>query len=508
LKELKEILLPHIYEALNAVLPIVLVIIALCFTVAPMPNSIFISFLVGAALLISGMSLFTMGVQAAMIPIGERIGTYITKSRKLWLLILISFTIGVFITISEPDLQVLANQILLIPNAILVVSVAVGVGLFLVVALLRMLLYIPISHILTGCYLLVFTAAAFVPPEFLAVAFDAGGAVTGPMTVPFILALGLGVAAIRSDKHASNDTFGLVALSSVGPILAVMALGLIYKPDSANITELLIADPINSREVWQQFTDWGLGFPHFTTEIAIALSPVAVFFLFFNFIEFKMNRHSFLKVIVGLLYTFVGLVLFLTGVNVGFMPAGQLLGELMAGLSYNWVIVPIAMLIGYFIVTAEPAVHILNKQVEEISSGMIPAQVMKTGLALGVCISLGLSMLRLMFHIPIIWLLAPGYFIALVMAFFVPKIFTAIAFDSGGVVAGVMTTTFLLPLTIGVCGQLGGDMTVEAFGVIAMVAMTPLITIQCMGLVYKIRMERVAGDEDRQMQKESASIFD
>ena len=490
MKKFKAILHENFSESLKAVLPVVLVIIILAFTIAPVPNSAFLSFLLGAAMLIVGMGLFNLGVQTAMTPIGEGIGSFITKSRKMWLLISVTLVVGIFITVSEPDLQVLANQIPSVPNAVIVVSVAVGVGLFLVVAILRMLLSIPISKILIGCYILVFALAFFVPKEYLAIAFDASGVTTGPMTVPFIMSLGLGAAAIRSDKHATNDSFGLVGLSSVGPILSVMILGLLYKPSGGDHgADLTVSATDTSREVWLQFTDISSGIPHFIKEVLIALMPVIVFFLVFQMVSFKLNKRDFLKIMIGIFITFVGLVLFLAGANVGFMPAGYFLGELLSALPQNWIIIPIAMLIGYFIVSAEPAVHILNKQVEEVSAGTIPYKAMKISLSIGMCVSMGLSMIRMLFNIPVLWFLVPGYVIALTLTFFVPKIFTAIAFDSGGAVSGPLTATFLLPFAIGICSSLAGRTIIDAFGIVAMVAMTPLITIQVMGLIYKLRLK-------------------
>jgi hypothetical protein len=505
LRRLKTILSEHLLESAKSVGPIVLIIIALCFSIAPLSNSVFGAFLTGAALLILGMSFFNLGVQTAMTPIGERIGTFITRSRKLWIVVLVSFLIGFFITLSEPDLQVLANQIPSVPNAVLVVSVAVGVGLFLVTALLRMLFSIPISWILLVCYIVVFGLAAFVPHEFLAIAFDAGGVTTGPMTVPFIMSLGLGVSAIRSDKHASDDSFGLVALSSVGPILTVMILGLLYHPESADYAALLPGQTSNSVELWGQFINKEIGFAFYIEDVALALAPVFASFVLFQLFAFRMKRKAFWKTIIGIFYTFVGLVLFLTGVNVGFMPAGHALGGILAELPYNWIIIPIAMLIGYFIVAAEPAVHVLNRQVEEISSGVIPAKAMRISLSIGMCISLGLSMIRLLTGISVMWFLIPGYGIALLLAFFVPKIFTAIAFDSGGVASGPMTATFLLPFAIGICSCLDGRTITDAFGIVAMVAMTPLITIQIMGFFYKIRLKPSEETEETQFTDEGDS---
>ncbi|MDR1328365.1 MAG: DUF1538 domain-containing protein, partial [Oscillospiraceae bacterium] len=488
MRRLTAIISEKLLESFKAVLPVTLIITVLCFTVAPVPVGTFLSFVVGAILLLLGMSLFNLGAQTAMMPIGERIGSYIVKSRKLWILVIVSFLIGVFITISEPDLQVLAGQIPAVPNIVLLIAVAVGVGLFLVVALLRMFFSIPLHWILIVCYIIVFALAAFVPGDFLAVAFDAGGVTTGPMTVPFIMALGLGIAAIRSDKNASADSFGLVALSSVGPILVVLLLGLLYDPGEREYVPAIIEEVSDSRELWRNFTDISSGFAHYSKEVLLALAPIAFFFVVFQRIGLKLSKKAFLRTSAGIVYTFFGLVLFLTGVNVGFLPMGYYLGGVLGGNEYGWIIVPIAMLIGYFIVVAEPAVQVLNRQVEEISSGAIPARAMNIGLSVGMCVSLGLGMVRLLTGASIFWFLIPGYGIALILSFFVPKIFTAIAFDSGGVASGPMTVTFLLPFAIGVCTARGGNVITDAFGIVAMVAMTPLITIQIMGFIYKLRL--------------------
>ncbi|MBP3704266.1 MAG: DUF1538 domain-containing protein [Clostridia bacterium] len=459
----------------------------LCFTISPISPSILLCFLMGTVLLLVGMMFFTAGAEIAMTPMGERVGTAMTKTKKLWVVIVLSFLLGFIITISEPDLQVLAEQVPSVPNMILILSVAFGVGLFLVVAVLRMLFSIALPHLLLGCYAIVFVMAFFVPREFLAVAFDSGGVTTGPMTVPFIMALGVGISAIRSDRHAADDSFGLVALASVGPILAVMTLGLIYNPENSEYTPPVIPEISDSVELWKLF---GEGLPDYLQEIAVSLLPIVLFFLAAQFIVLKLDRRQLLRMGVGLVYTYIGLVLFLTGANIGFMPAGNYLGRTLAEFEYPWIIVPIAMIMGYFIVRAEPAVYVLNKQVEEITDGAISAKAMGIGLSIGVAISLGLAMIRVLTGISILWLLVPGYAIALGISFFVPKIYTAIAFDSGGVASGPMTATFLLPLAQGACTALGGNIVTDAFGVVAMVAMTPLITIQVMGLATRLMQRR------------------
>lgn len=476
-------------EALTAVLPIIGIVLVLCFSIAPISPSILLCFLMGAVLLITGMMFFTLGAEIAMTPMGEQVGSCMTRTRKISIIVVLSFLLGFIITISEPDLQVLAGQVPSIPNSVLIMTVACGVGIFLVIALLRMLFCIPLPALLLLFYGIVFILAYFVPDSFRGVAFDSGGVTTGPMTVPFIMALGVGVSSIRSDRHAEDDSFGLVAMCSIGPILAVLLLGMVYDPQSGAYTANSVPEIGNSIELWELFR---VGFPTYMEEIAVSLLPIIAFFGLFQIFVLKLNRRKLKKILVGLIYTYIGLVLFLTGANVGFMPAGNYLGQVIAKLDYPWIIIPIAMVIGFFIVKAEPAVYVLNKQVEEITDGAISARAMGIGLSVGVSISLGLAMIRVLTGISIMWFLIPGYAIALGISFLVPKIYTAIAFDSGGVASGPMTATFLLPFAQGACIALGDNIETDAFGVVAMVAMTPLITIQVMGLYSRVKAKFTA----------------
>ena len=492
-------LLEKLKESLGAVLPIIGIVLVLCFSIAPIPNSVLMTFVVGAVLLIIGMMFFTLGAEMAMTPMGERIGTKLTNTRKISVVIVLCFILGFIITISEPDLQVLAEQVPSIPNYTLIIAVATGVGIFLVAAVLRMLFGIPLAHMLLILYPIIFILASIVPQDFLTVAFDSGGVTTGPMTVQFIMALGIGFSAVRSDKHAENDSFGLVALCSVGPILAVLLLGLLYHPGESGYEQTMIVKTDNSVEMWQLFQE---GLPYYMKEMLISLLPIILFFFIFQIVSLHLHKKTLVKIIIGIIYTYIGLVLFLTGVNVGFMPAGNYLGQVIAGLSYPWIIVPIGMLIGYFIVKAEPAVYVLTEQVEELTSGAISAKAMGMSLSIGVALSLGLAMVRVLTGISILWFLLPGYAVALGLTFFVPKIFTAIAFDSGGVASGPMTATFLLPFSMGACEALGGNVVTDAFGVVAMVAMTPLITIQILGLIYQIQEQM----KEKQASKDYTSI--
>ena len=483
LSKLKE----KLTESLNAVLPIIGVVLILSFSIAPISSSILLCFLMGAAMIVVGTMFFTLGAEMSMTPMGERVGTAVTKTKNIIFVVILGFILGFIITVSEPDLQVLAQQVPSIPNITLILFVAVGVGIFLVIALLRMLFRISLPAMLIIFYAVVFTITFCVPKSFIAVAFDSGGVTTGPMTVPFIMALGVGISAVRTDKHASDDSFGLVSLCSIGPIMAVLILGIIFKPSDSLYTPPVIPEIENSIELWNLFK---VGFPSYIKEIAISLLPIILFFAVFQLAVLKLSRRNLKKIIIGLIYTYVGLVFFLTGANVGFIPAGNYLGQVMAGLDYNFIIIPVGMIIGFFIVRAEPAVYVLNKQVEEITDGAIPARAMGISLSLGVATSVGIAMLRVLTGIPIMYFLIPGYAIAIILSFFVPKIFTAIAFDSGGVASGPMTATFLLPFAQGACITVGGNIVSDACGVVAMVAMTPLITIQILGMVFQIQKLR------------------
>ena len=432
-----------IHEALASVVPITLIVLALSFSLAPLPLNIMALFIGGAVLLILGMGLFSLGVDIAMSPMGEAIGVSMTRTRKVGLVLAISFFIGLIITVAEPDLQVLAEQVSDIPNLVLVLTVGVGVGVFLVVAMLRILFNVPLRFMLLGFYGLVFLLSAFTPGRFIPLAFDAGGVTTGPITVPFILALGIGVASIRSDKNSHDDSFGLVALCSIGPILSVMLLGVIFRPDSAGVQTYALVSISTTGELALQFLH---AFPHYCREVALAVGPIALVFFLYNFLARRFRRRKLASILIGFAYTYVGLVVFLCGVNVGFLPAGNYMGVALGASPYKWLLIPLSMLIGYYIVMAEPAVHVLNKQVEEITNGAVPQSAMNRSLSIGVAISAGLAMTRVLTGISIFYMLIPGYLAAILLSFFVPRIFTGIAFDSGGVASGPMTATFLLPL--------------------------------------------------------------
>lgn len=474
-------------ESLSAVLPISGIVLFISIVLLPMELGIFVMFLTGAIMLIIGMGFFQLGAEMAMTPLGEGIGVQISKTRHLAIIVLIGFIMGVIITISEPDLQVLAQQVPAVPNRTLIMTVAVGVGIFLAMAIVRILFQINLSVMLIVLYLLMIGASFLVPKEFLAVAFDSGGVTTGPMTVPFIMAMGVGLASVRSDKNAASDSFGLVALSSVGPILAVLILGCFYKPTEAAYTLADVAYVVTTRDVVREFLK---GLPAYAKEVFVSLMPIAAVFMIFQCLSHRYKKRQIERILVGMAYTYIGLVLFLCGVNIGFAPVGSFLGKRLGALSYKWVLVPIGTVIGYYIVKAEPAIQVLNHQVEGVTNGAISVKTMNRCLSIGVSVSAGLAMIKVLAGIPIQWIVIPGYFIALVFSRFVPKIFVGIAFDSGGVASGPMTTTFLLPLSMGACQAVGGNLMTDAFGVVALVALTPLIAVQIMGLLYRYKIGR------------------
>lgn len=467
-------------ESAISVLPIVIIVTLLCLLFTPMSSGLLLAFLLGTVMIIVGMGLFTLGAETSMTVIGNRIGATLTKSKKLWLILLVSFVLGVAVTISEPDLQVLAETVPHIETMVLILTVGIGVGFFLMICMLRIFLGIKLRWLLLFFYALVFVLAAFSDLDYLSIAFDAGGVTTGPMTVPFILALGVGVANMRSDREAAADSFGLVALCSIGPILFVLILGFLY-PNADGVTNIPSVDFGNTTDIGYAYLK---NFPHYMKETAVALAPIVAIFLLFQLVSFKMPARGFFKICWGVLFTYVGLVLFLTGVNVGFSSLGTVLGGALYGGPTKYLLIPLAMILGWFIISAEPAVYVLEKQIESVSSGAIPGKAIKYSLSIAIALAMGIAMLRVLTGVSIMWFLVPGYAIALILSFFVPDIYTAIAFDSGGVASGPMTATFMLQFMIGVCAAAGGNILTDAFGIVATVAMMPLISIQIVGFIY------------------------
>lgn len=488
-------IMEKIKEAAGSALPIVLIVTVLCLCAVPMRTDLLLSFFIGTVMVIAGMGFFTLGADAAMTPIGNKIGTALTKTKNMPLILTVSFVLGFAVTVAEPDLQVLANTVPHINSVVLLLAVGSGVGLFLAVCMVRILYGIKLRWILFICYALIFVLSAFSEADFLSIAFDSGGVTTGPMTVPFILAFGVGVSHIRSDESAESDSFGLVALCSVGPILAVLILGFFYS-GSGEISGIAANEFAATNEIGAAYLK---ALPAYMKEVAQSLLPIIVIFLLFQAFLLKLSERKFLKILIGIMHTYIGLVLFLTGVNVGFSSLGTVLGSVLAN-GYKWFIIPLAAVLGWFIISAEPAVAVLEKQIEEVSAGAIGGRVIKLSLSLAIAAAMAVAALRVLTGISVMYFLIPGYIAALVLSFFVPDIYTAIAFDSGGVASGPMTATFMLQFFIGVSLETGGNPITDAFGAVALVAMMPLISIQIIGVLYgkknKPAGQAVYGDYD------------
>ena len=486
---MRDTLIDSLKESTQSVLPICAIVLAFSFV---LPLTTVALFLTGAVLLVIGLSIFTLGSDMAMIPMGEAIGSELTRSKKIGWIAGGGLLIGVVVTIAEPDLQVLTKQVPAVPDQVLVGAVALGAGFFLLLALLRIVFQINLAHMFIASYALVFLVAGIFSPDFLAVAFDSGGVTTGPITVPFILALGMGVSTVLSGKNSEEDSFGLCALCSIGPILAVLIMGIFYDASSSGFA---FESPAELDSLSQIPLLYAAQFVDSLKEVVEVLLPIMTIFILLQILRLRLSRTRLIKIFVGIIYTILGLSIFLAGVNVGFMPVGRFLGGHIAEFSHNWVLIPLSAVLGYFIVAAEPAVHVLNKQVEDITSGAISQRVMQIGLSVGVSLAVCLSMIRIMYQIDIWYFLLPGYAIALLQTRFTPKVFTAIAFDSGGVAAGTMAAAFLLPFGIGVCETLGGNIMTDAFGMIAMIATLPLITIQGIGILFQYKSRQAAALE-------------
>ena len=500
----KTALAEKIRESTVSVLPIIIIVSLLCLFAVPMQPNLLIAFLIGAVMIIVGMGVFSLGAEQSMTPIGNKIGTALTKTKNLPLIIGVSFILGFAITIAEPDLQVLAETVPHINSTVLLIVVGAGVGLFMAVCMLRILYGINLRWVLIGCYAAVFALAVFTDKKFLSIAFDSGGVTTGPMTVPFILALGVGVSNVRSDDRAEADSFGLVSLCSIGPILSVLLLGFFYK-NSSGTAEISYASYENTALIGRAFI---AALPVYIREMAIAIMLIVVIFIVFQIFVFRMSRRSFAKILVGIVYTYIGLVLFLTGVNVGFSSLGAQLGSALTNDAFKYFLIPISGILGWFIISAEPAVQVLEKQVEDVSAGTIPGKTIKLSLSVAIAVAMMIAMLRVITGISILWFLVPGYAVSLILSFFVPDIYTAIAFDSGGVASGPMTATFMLQFMMGASIALGGDVLSDAFGIVAIVAMMPLISIQSVGFYYQRKAKLIPSEPERYGEYEIIELWE
>ena len=488
-------------EVLLSVLPVTVLVLLLHLTLVPLETVVLLRFLVGALLIVLGLSIFLFGVDIGIDPIGKVTGSTLAKKNKVWLVAIAGIALGFIISIAEPDLHILAGQVELVTSyAIakfaLVSVVSCGIAVMLSLGLLRIIYNIALDKVLIFMYGIIFLLSLFVSPEMLAIAFDASGATTGAMTVPFILALATGIAALKKDSLAAEeDSFGLVAIASVGAILAVMVMAVVASPGqlSGNL-------PVAAADYDSLFAPFLYKAPLVLLEVAVALLPILIIFLLFQKLAFRLSRKAVRKILFGLAFSFVGLVVFLLGVNAGFMQAGAQIGYRMALQGQGFFIVSAGFVLGLVTVLAEPAVHVLTAQVESVTSGYVRRSVILASLSLGVGIAIALSLLRIMLPAVRLWhFLLPGYLIALVLTQFVPNLFVGIAFDSGGVASGPMTATFVLAFAQGVAQATpNADVLIDGFGVIAMVALTPLIALQLLGLVYQRKSGKRGLDENEE----------
>ncbi len=497
-------------EVLLSMLPILAIVVLLFFTIPLMPggkkldNEILFTFLIGALLVYVGQVFFLVGIDNSIGTMGELVGSSVSKVKKSWLVPLFGFLFGFLATISEPDVQVLADQVSHVNPSVnkylLMAVVAVGVGLFVSLSMIRVVRGLSIKKILIISYLLVFAIAPF-SGTFTNVAFDSGGVTTGPITVPFILALGIGIASIKGGKNSADASFGTVGLASVGPILAVAILGLIF---GRSIPGAAIEEgPVT-------FTG------HLLTtmgDVALGLLPMTAIFLLFQFFIIKLSPKKLIRILLGVVVVYAGLVLFLTGVSYGFSEAGKAIGGGVGGSDMSWILIIIGAVLGFVIVFTEPAINVLGHQVQNVTQGQIKAKTINITLCIGISIAVVFAVLKVLYSIPIWYFVVPGYIISIVLLIFVPDLFVGIAFDSGGVASGPMTATFIMPFVMGICEAVSGQDNILnfAFGAVAMVAMMPLIIIQGLGLIYvfkKKALDRRAVSEEAVLSGGAAAGMD
>ncbi|MGI6502165.1 MAG: DUF1538 domain-containing protein [Anaerostipes sp.] len=486
------VLVSKFKEVISSVIPITIIVLILNYTLTPLETPILIRFLIGAIFLTIGLTIFLIGVDIGITPIGNNMGGMLAKTNKLWFVVIAGLVLGFFISVAEPDLHILAGQVNsvssgLISKGSIVVIVSIGIAIMLAVGLGRIVYNIPLYKLLTIIYGIIFMLACITSREFLAISFDASGATTGALTVPFILALAIGVSQLKKDCKASErDSFGLVAIASTGPIISVMIMSIISKMDkiSGDLESGRISDSIIAPFIHE--------FPKVGIEIIIALLPILILFLVFQRISFKLPKRAVRKILFGVLFTFIGLVIFLVGVNAGFMDVGSVIGYSIATLDSKKYVILVGFILGVVTILAEPAVYVLTHQIERVTSGYVKRSVVMFTLAIGVGIAVALSVIRILIPELQLWqYLLPGYIISIALSYFAPKLFVGIAFDSGGVASGPMTATFILAYTQGAAEAVeGANVLVDGFGVIAMVAMTPLIALQILGLIFKIKSKK------------------
>ncbi len=486
-------------EASLSVVPIVIIVLVLNYTLIHLETPLLLRFLIGAVFIILGLCLFLFGIDISINPIGQLMGSFITKTNRIWVVVIAGILLGFLISIAEPDLHILAGQVDsvtlgLISKLSIVLFVSLGIAVMLSFGLIRIIYNIPLNIILSLIYAIILILSFFSSLEFLAISFDASGATTGALTVPFILALAMGVSALKKDSISSEkDHFGLVAITSTGAIISVLAMSIFS--DTEKITSNLESAALGSNGIFMPFLEI---IPQIALEIFFALFPIILIFLILQKCSFKLSKKHCRRILLGLLYSFIGLVLLLTGVNAGFMRIGSVVGYEIASLNHNALLIGIGFVLGLVTVLAEPAVHALTNQIEAVTSGYVKKSTVLAALSVGIGFAIALSMIRIMIPELKLWhYLLPGYAIAIVMSYLVPSLFVGIAFDSGGVASGPMTATFILAFAHGAANAIeSADVMIDGFGIIAMVALTPLITLQILGFLYKIKAKKGGIEEN------------
>lgn len=490
-----------------SITPIVLIVIVLSLIgVAPLDfgRGDYWLLLIGLFVLIIGLSIFQIGASSSLTKVGEYMGTSLSKQSKFFIVGIFSFALGALITCAEPSIMIVSKQVNI--NAVLLIGgIAVGVGVFVVIGVLRIILHKSLKVWYLLFYFITFmilTLIAMNPEKakFLPFIFDSGGVTTGSATVPFILSLGAGIAMVRGGKNAQDDSFGLVGMASIGPILTV-AIMLFILPSSGDFIPSYTSLDDATQNIFLTFMysllpiHGGLGS---CIEVLIALTPTLVIFLVYNAIFIRLPKAKIQKLLIGFAFTFVGLSIFLCGTSAAMTPLGNYVGEQL-GTQTNFVIILVAFIIGLVTILCEPAVHVLTKQMEEISDGHIKKITVLLTLSLGVGIAIALAAIRTIFEFSIMYYMIPGYIISLVLMFVCPNIYTAMAFDSGGTASGPMSSSFVLPMIVGLTATLGAkqgltgaeiDYYGNSFGVIALIALTPVIAIQILGVVQSVKKAR------------------
>lgn len=474
-------------ESALSILPFFAIIIVLYLVFLPFGLWSFCGLLLATLCMILGMSLFNIGVDMSTMKMGGYVGSHLSGSRKLTFMCILSFILGFIVTIAEPDLMVLAEQVPGISSKwVILITVSAGTGIFLLLSTIRTIFRLSIKVMLAISYGIALILCIFAPVNFLPLAFDTMGVTTGSVSVPFIMAFGLGICAVRGGKNNQEDGFGLIALASIGPVIAILIVSMFISGNATTDTTIVSLASTSG----ELFASFGANLLSYLREVFIVIIPIFVFFLIYNYKFLKLPKSALFRIFIGLIYTYLGLVIFLMGVSTGYLPTADILGRTIATGDTKWWLIPISLVMGFTFVFAEPAVHVLNKQVEDITGGVISRKSMLIGLSIGVGVAMLIIVARALFAIPFMWICAPLVLILIILSIFTPDLFEGIAFDSGGVAAGSLTASFVLPFVIGVCTTFGLDSMLFAFGSIAIVAIIPTIVIQIMGIRYQAYLNK------------------